>query len=118
MPKSRADPQLQNALKEFVLSEGGVRSAARLLELEHTMIWRFLQQGRAIPKNHKSIALALQRQKIATDIATKATTPGQTLSNAELTLEDLAMVRRLCASVIALIDRYDGASEEIAALRA
>jgi hypothetical protein len=116
MPKSRVDPQLQRKLEEFVLAEGGVRSAARSLELEHTMVWRFLQQGRAIPKNHQAITNALQRQKIATDNATKATASYLRRPKSELTSEDLAMVRRMCTSVIALIDNYNGAGEEIAPL--
>ena len=117
MPKSRVDPQLQEQLRKFVLAEGGVRSAARSLELEHTMVWRFLQRGSAIPKNHQAITVALQRHKNATHSATKATDSTETQSNAEPILENLAMVRRLCTSVIALIDSYDRAGEEIAGLR-
>lgn len=120
MPKSRVDPRLQKKLEAFVLHSGGVRSAARLLELEHTMVWRFLQQGRAIPRNHEAITAALQRQEFATNSATNSATNAAGRGgwlDSELTPEDLALVRRLCASVIALIDGYGGAGEEIAAIR-
>lgn len=118
MPKSTPDTALQKKLTDFVDANGGVRPAARILKLDHTAVWRFIQFGRAIPRTHRAIRTALIANESATESATIGTAADlSSRGGAQLVEGDLLLLRNFCSSVIALIDNYKGAGNDLAALR-
>ena len=115
MPKSTTNLDLQKRLAEFVDASGGVRPASRLMGLEHTMVWRFTETGRAIPRTHQAISAALAKHESATEKAPRGTASGSSeVGGVPLANVDLLFLRNLCSSVITLIDNYNGAGSNLA----
>ena len=118
MPKVSEDLVLQQRLAVFVDSCGGTRQAAKRLELEHTMVWRFRKFGRAIARNQLAISSALNREGTATATANatqNAAAPSIGLHSGPD--GDLAALRTFCLSVLALIDNYNGPGGGLAAVQ-
>ncbi len=118
MPKVSEDLVLQQRLAVFVDSCGGTRQAAKRLELEHTMVWRFHKSARAIARNQLAISAALNRQKTAT--ATENATENaaaHSIVPTPVPVGDLAALRTFCLSVLALIDNYNRPGGGLAAVQ-
>jgi hypothetical protein len=107
MPKVAPDEVLVTDVRRFVDEVGGAAAAAAILDVEKTMLWRFLRSGCAIGKNRVKLRVALDAQKNATkrENATGNAVPRGT-PDPRLSASTLSELRNTLTSMIVLIDAY------------
>lgn len=113
MPKAKVDALLINEIQAFVKEVGGFSIAARILNVEKTMLWRFHQKGCAIDRNRLLLREALERYRNATNAQKATPSVAKTAMTTSATVvpvlqgEDLAKMRLFFQNMLALVDVYE-----------
>ncbi|MGN6828579.1 hypothetical protein [Paucibacter sp. M5-1] len=113
MPKCDFDPVLQDQLKRYVSERMlSVRAAAAELDVEHSVLSRFIKLGKARADTKARFRAALRER--ATETATavavsadSATGVRQLIRGDVLAERELRQIRSACESVLRLVDAYE-----------
>lgn len=111
MPRTDCDKPLQNRLRQVVQELGSPSAAAKQLGLQKTLVWRFYNHGRAIPKSRAALEAALDAyahqvtQKVESEINSE--TNGSLLQLAGLSPDEFRAMRKLFQGVVTMMDIYE-----------
>lgn len=111
MPKVQKDNALLRSIQMIVTECKGYSRAAKRLDIDKMMVWRFCTTGRAIERNRARLADAVKRYKSDSKSISIDEELLHFASRDKVTSDDLRVIRHFCQKMISLVDAYEKMNE-------